>query len=143
MHAVRVLTLTAAVAFASAPVAAVAETVNLSANLTPPTQRTLNGSKEKGQATLQVDLDKSQICYQIQATLQSRPVTALITRDSGQRPTFVARLAVPDKVTHATSGCAVLDPALVKSIADKPASYLVQIGTVEDSSEAVRGKLHR
>jgi hypothetical protein len=143
MHAAKILAVAAAAALAFPPAAAIAETVNLSASLTPPTYRKLEGSKEVGQATVQIDSDKSQICYQIQVTVRSKPVTTLLLREGGQGPVLVTRLLAPDKVTQAISGCAPLSPEHVKSILQNPSAYQVNIGTVEDSTETLRGKLRR
>lgn len=108
----------------------------------------MSGAKEKpaagdpkasGMAT--VTVDGTQVCYDLSVKDLAQPTMAHIHKGGPDVAGGVAvALTPPDANGHA-KGCATVDAAVAKDIADNPGGYYVNVHSATYKAGAIRGQL--
>lgn len=137
----RIVSLSLAVAgLAAAP--ALAGEVALSAHLMGSAERPSPGDPDgMGHANVKIDLDKSEVCYTLMVEGIAPATMAHIHKGAADTAGGVAvPLTSPDAAGRA-KGCATVDAAVAKDIAENPAGYYVNVHNAEFKGGAIRGQL--
>lgn len=114
---------------------------------------TLTGSAEvpspgdpdgTGTAMLNVDITKTELCYEVSVQKIDRPVGMHIHQaEAGQSGPVVVTLTTPSGSDSTTSGCANANAGLVSRIAANPGDFYVNVHTETHPDGAVRGQLQQ
>ena len=112
---------------------------------------TLTGAEEvpgpgdpdgSGEAKITLNSGKGELCYEISVTGISSAIAAHIhVGPAGVAGPVVVPLAAPTEGT--SSGCASVDPDLIKTIMKNPEQYYVNVHNVDFPAGAVRGQLSK
>ena len=117
-----------------------AEQVQLSAGLSGDAEVGDPGDPEgTGSATVDIDSDTNEVCFQITHSGTEDPVAAHIHEAvSGDNGGVVVDF---DWATNGGAGCVDGDPAVVSSILADPSGFYVNVHTAEFPAGAIRGQL--
>lgn len=141
----RSLILTACAApFALAPVAASAETVILTANLSGANEVGATGSGAgapggNGALRAEVNSETGDFCYTLYAERTSAPTMAHV--HTGAAGTNGAPVITIDVTGKGSDMCIAIEPEKLKPILANPAGYYVNIHTADFPAGAIRGQL--
>lgn len=96
-----------------------------------------------GSALLSINAGQGEVCWELAVANLGQPTASHIHQaPAGVRGPIVVTLSPPDAVTGRSSGCATgLDRALLEEILANPASFYVNVHTVEFPQSAVRAQL--
>jgi hypothetical protein len=106
----------------------------LSANLQPVT-----GATGSGTASFTFRVGRSEVCYTLTVTGLTNVTAAHIHRVAGGA--IVVPLTAP--TTGTSSGCVVIDPALLREIVNTPGAFYVNVHTQANPDGQVQGTLQR
>lgn len=112
---------------------------------------TLTGSTEvpgpgdpdgAGTATVNLDVSKREVCYEVSAQKIDRPVGMHIHEgERGQSGGIVVPLTTPTATETTTTGCTNVDAALIGRMAATPGNFYVNVHSDAYPQGAVRGQL--
>ena len=95
-----------------------------------------------GTATVNIDVDKTEICYEVRAQKIDRPVAMHIHQaEAGQSGPVVVPLNTPSATDTTTTGCTNAEATLISRIAANPGDFYVNVHTDTYPQGAVRGQL--
>jgi hypothetical protein len=114
---------------------------------------TLNGASEvptpgdpdgTGTASVNLDVSKTEVCYEVAVQRIDRPVGMHIHEaEAGRSGDVVVPLTTPTASDTTTTGCANVDAALIGRIAANPDDFYVNVHTAAHPQGALRGQLSR
>jgi hypothetical protein len=114
---------------------------------------TLNGASEAptpgdpdgtGTATVNLDVSKTEVCYEVAVQRIDRPVGMHIHEgEAGRSGNIVVPLTTPTASDTTTTGCANVDATLIGRIAANPDDFYINVHTAPYPQGAVRGQLSR
>lgn len=133
-----VLTLSAA-ALALAPVAAAAETVVLTANLSGANEVGGGAPEGNGAFRVEINTDTGDFCYTLYGEKISAPTMAHV--HTGAAGTNGAPVITLDVTGKGSDMCIAVEPAKLKPIVADPAGFYINIHTADFPAGAVRGQL--
>lgn len=136
----RSLILTAIAApLALAPVAASAETVILTANLSGANETGGGAPGGNGALRAEVNSETGDFCYTLYAEKTSAPTMAHV--HTGAEGTNGAPVITIDVTGKGSDMCIAIEPEKLKPILANPAGYYVNIHTADFPAGAIRGQL--
>ncbi len=95
-----------------------------------------------GTATINLDVTKGEVCYEVFVQRIDRPVGMHIHEaEAGKSGPVVVPLTTPTATDTATTGCANADADLIGRIAANPRNFYVNVHTGPYPQGAVRGQL--
>jgi len=95
-----------------------------------------------GTASVNLDVSKGEVCYEVTAQKIDQPVGMHIHEGPpGKSGPVVVPLATPTATDTTTKGCASADKTLIGRIAAKPGDFYVNVHSATYSQGAVRGQL--
>lgn len=93
-----------------------------------------------GMATLTLDHDKGEVCYDITVKDIQAPTAAHIHMGAAGKSGGV-KVTFKKAADGAWKGCASADKAVIKDLLDNPANYYVNVHTADFPGGAIRGQL--
>ena len=97
-----------------------------------------------GTATVNVDVSKGEVCYEVAVQKIDRPTAMHIHEgDAGKAGDVVVPLTTPTASDTTTTGCANVDAALIGRITANPDDFYVNVHTQTYPQGAARGQLSR
>lgn len=136
----RSLILTAIAApLALAPIAASAETVILTANLSGANETGGGAPNGNGALRAEVNSETGDFCYTLYAEKTSAPTMAHV--HTGAAGTNGAPLITIDVTGKGSDMCIAIEPEKLKPVLANPAGYYVNIHTADFPAGAIRGQL--
>lgn len=133
-----VLTLSAA-ALALAPVAAAAETVVLTANLSGANEVGGGAPEGNGAFRVEINTDTGDFCYTLYGERIAAPTMAHV--HTGAAGTNGAPVITLDVTGKGSDMCIAVEPAKLKPIVADPAGFYINIHTADFPAGAVRSQL--
>lgn len=133
-----ILTLSAA-ALALAPVAAAAETVVLTANLSGANEPAGGAPEGNGAFRVEINTDTGDFCYTLYGEKISAPTMAHV--HTGAAGTNGAPVITLDVTGKGSDMCIAVEPDKLKPIVADPAGFYINIHTADFPAGAVRGQL--
>lgn len=133
-----ILTLSAA-ALALAPVAAAAETVVLTANLSGANEVGGGAPEGNGAFRVEINTETGDFCYTLYGEKIAAPTMAHV--HTGAAGANGAPVITMDVTGKGSDMCIAVEPAKLKPIVENPAGYYVNIHTADFPGGAVRGQL--
>lgn len=133
-----ILTLSAA-ALALAPVAAAAETVVLTANLSGANEVGGGAPDGNGAFRAEINTDTGDFCYTLYGEKIAAPTMAHV--HAGAAGTNGAPVITLDVTGKGSDMCIAVEPAKLKPIVADPAGFYINIHTADFPAGAVRGQL--
>jgi hypothetical protein len=95
-----------------------------------------------GRATVNLDVTKRELCYEVEVQKIDRPVGMHIHEgESGKSGGIVVPLTTPTASDTTTNGCADVDATLIGRMAATPGNFYVNVHTEAYPQGAVRGQL--
>lgn len=95
-----------------------------------------------GKATVNLDVTKGELCYEVEAQKIDRPVGMHIHEaERGKSGGVVVPLTTPEASDTTTTGCANVDATLIGRIAATPGNFYVNVHTQPYPQGAIRGQL--
>ena len=95
-----------------------------------------------GTATVNIDVTKREVCYEVTAQKIDRPTGMHIHEgESGKSGSVVVPLATPTASDTTTKGCANADAALIARMTANPKNFYVNVHSQTHEQGAVRGQL--
>ena len=95
-----------------------------------------------GTATVNVDVSKRQVCYEVAVQKIARPTGMHIHEgETGENGDVVVPLTTPTASDSTTTGCADSDATLLGRLAANPRSFYVNVHTATHPQGAARGQL--
>ncbi len=95
-----------------------------------------------GTATVNIDVSKTEVCYEVAVQRIDRPTAMHIHEGAvGTAGGIVVPLTTPRATDTTTTGCANADAALIGRIAARPGDFYVNVHTDTYPQGAVRGQL--
>jgi hypothetical protein len=98
----------------------------------------------KGSGTAQISLDpgKGEVCYEL-SVVDIQPATAAHIHEGAAGQEGPVKVALEAPKSGSAKGCAKADASVIKSIAENPGGYYVNIHNAAFPKGAVRGQLSR
>ncbi len=97
-----------------------------------------------GRATVNLDVSKTEVCYEVAVQRIDRPVGMHIHQgEAGRAGDVVVPLTTPTASDTTTTGCANVDATLIGRMAANPDNFYVNVHTAAHPQGAVRGQLSR
>ncbi len=137
----KVLTAASALALLLAPVAASAETVVLTANLSGANELGGGAPDGNGAFRAEVNSETGDFCYTLYAEKTAAPTMAHV--HTGAAGTNGAPVITIDVTGKGSDECIAVEPEKLKPILANPAGFYVNIHTADFPGGAVRGQLAR
>ncbi|MBX9663453.1 CHRD domain-containing protein [Novosphingobium sp.] len=128
-----------AAAFALAPVAAAAETVVLTANLSGANEVGGGAPEGNGAFRVEINTETGDFCYTLYGEKISAPTMAHV--HTGAAGTDGGPVITMDVTGKGSDMCIAVEPDKLKPIIANPAGYYVNIHTADFPGGAVRGQL--
>lgn len=95
-----------------------------------------------GSATVNLDVSKGEVCYEVSVQKIDRPVGMHIHEaERGKSGDVVVPLTTPTASDTTTKGCAEVDATLIARMAANPDDFYVNVHTETHPQGAVRGQL--
>lgn len=115
----------------------------LSATLTGAAEVPTPGDPDAtGRATVNLDVSKREVCYDVAVQKIDRPVGMHIHEgEAGKSGDVVVPLTTPRASDTTTTGCANVDAALIGRMAADPGNFYVNVHTEKYPQGAARGQL--
>ena len=115
----------------------------LSATLTGAAEAPSRGDPDgTGTATVNLDVSKGEVCYEVSVQKVDRPVGMHIHEgDAGKSGPVVVPLTTPSASDTTTKGCTQADRTLMGRIVGNPRGFYVNVHTGTYPQGAVRGQL--
>lgn len=114
----------------------------LTATLSGTTEVPAGDPDGSGSATVNLDVTKRRLCYEVTVHGIDQPVAMHIHEgEAGKSGGIVVPLTTPTANDTTTTGCADVDAALIARIAARPGNYYVNVHTGPFPQGAVRGQL--
>lgn len=115
----------------------------LSATLSGPAEVPTPGDSDgTGTATVNIDVSKREVCYEVAVQKIDRPVGMHIHEgERGKSGDIVVPLTTPSAGDGTTTGCASVDATLMGRIAATPGNFYVNVHTQAFPQGALRGQL--
>jgi hypothetical protein len=125
------------------PAWAQAAAQKLTATLSGPAETPAGDPHGAGTASVRVDPDKGQVCYELHVSKIAPANMAHIHKGPpGQAGPVAIPLKAPDK-TGKSSGCAPADRAVLTDLLQNPGAYYVNVHNAAFPGGAVRGQLSK
>jgi hypothetical protein len=128
-----------AAALALAPVAASAETVVLTANLSGANEVGGGAPEGNGAFRVEINTETGDFCYTLYGEKISAPTMAHV--HTGAAGTNGGPVITMDVTGKGSDMCIAVEPAKLKPIVENPAGFYVNIHTADFPGGAVRGQL--